>query len=434
MISFIVSAVVLVLVAMVFIVPTMRNKNYAFSDEYDDLNVDIAKERLKELKVQLQAGEINQLTYQQMHDELESTLALDLSAQNESEVVPQNVSKNNKFSPIVLALLIPVLAAGIYYQLGDFAAATGTRVVDTVIPAGKDRPQMTIEEAISKLENRLKQEPNNPEGWFMLGKTYMAVKQFSKAAVAYKKVLDIDNENQRPEDPQVLLRYADAVAMTEGGSLTGTAKPIVEKVVKLMPNNPTVLWMAGTAENQQGNYAKALAFWYKLYPLVSQNAQAQAELAGLIKKAEAQLPAAELAQLKKTAPTQAATMQSSAGTTQAPGGAAEIVVSIELDPALKDKVKSTDTLFVFAKAMQGPPMPLAAVKKTAAALPLTVTLNDAMAMMPQMKLSSFEQVKISAVISKSGQPGTQSGDLFAEVLSVKVKAQEKIKLVINKIK
>jgi len=115
-------------------------------------------------------------------------------------------------------------------------------------------------------------------------------------------------------------------------------------------------------------------------------------------------------------------------------GAAEIRVIVDLDPTLKHKASAGDTLFVFAKALQGPPMPLAAVKKTVADLPLKITLNDAMAMMPQMKLSNFENVKVSAVISKSGQPGTQAGDLFVEVFPVKVASGDEVILLINQVK
>jgi len=436
MISFIVSAVILVLLSIVFIVPTLRKKNYAFSDEYDDLNVAIAKDRLKEIKSQLQAGEINEQIFQQLHNELESTLALDLASLEPSKESQQTgsdkMAKNNKLTAVILSLGIPVLAVVLYSQLGDFEAATGTRIAATVIPAGENRPQMTIEEAIAKLEQRLVQEPDNADGWFMLGKTYMAIKQYHKAAAAYEKVVALEKGNAKGEDPQVLLRYADALAMTEGGNLTGSAKPFVDKVVKMMPNNPTVLWMAGTAEKQLGNYARALTYWYKLQPLLSQDAGAQAQLASLVKSAEAELPAAEVAALKKAAPQPVAqpVVQSAAGD----AAVAEIIVSIDLDPALKAKVNPDDTLFIFAKAMQGPPMPLAAIKKTAAALPLTVSLNDAMAMMPQMKLSNFEQVKVSAVISKSGQPGAQVGDLFVEVSPVNVKSREKISLIINQVK
>ncbi len=422
MISFIASAVVLVLIAIIFIVPTLRKKNYAFADEYDDLNVSIAKERLNEIKLQLETGEINNQTYQQLHDELESTLALDLSNLSVAQktAVPLLAQERNKFSPVMLALAIPVIAAATYYQLGDFNAATGTQVAAMVVPAGENRPQMSIEEAVGKLEQRLTQDPENPDGWFMLAKTYMAMNQYHKAASAYEKVISLVGE-----EADVLLRYADALAMTEGGKLNGAAKPIVDKVIKLMPNNPTVLWMAGTAENQQANYAKALVYWYRLQPMLSGDASSQAQLEELIKIAEGQLPAKQVAELKQAVPI----VETKQATT-----AAEIIVSVELDPALRAKVSADDALFIFAKAMQGPPMPLAAVKKTVADLPLTVSLNDAMAMMPQMKLSNFEQVKISAVISKSGQPGTQVGDLFAERSSVTVKSNEKIKLIINQVK
>jgi len=423
MVSFIITAVILVLIAIFFIVPALRKENHSFSDDYDDLNINIAKERLKEIKLQFEAGDINEQTYQQLRDELETTLALDLSAEKsatQTEAPVAIAKENNKLSVVFLALFIPFAAAIIYYQLGDFNAATGREVAATIVPAGDDRPQMSIEEAVSKLEQRLAEDPQNPDGWFMLAKTYMAMKKYHKAAASYEKVIDIVGE-----EPEVLLRYADAVAMTEGGNLIGKAKPIVEKIMVLIPENPTVLWMAGTAQSQQGNPKKALFYWYKLRPLLSQDANGLKQLDRLIQGAESQLPAGEVANLKQQMPKNVETPAVAS---------AEIIVTVELDPALKNQVSPNDTLFIFAKAMQGPPMPLAAVKKTVGELPITVSLNDAMAMMPQMKLSNFEQVKVSAVISKSGQPGAQAGDLFVEILSVNVKTQEKISLIINQVK
>ena len=339
MTSFIISAVVLVLIAIVFIVPTLRNKNYTFSDEYDDLNIDIAKERLKELKVQLEAGEISESIYQQMHDELETTLALDLA--KESKQNTESVKEKNTFSPLILALTVPLMAAALYYQLGDFEAATGTRIEATQIPAAENRQQMSIEDAVIKLEQRLAEEPENPEGWFMLAKTYMTMKHYHKAVTAYEKVI-----SQVGEEPEVLIRYADALAMTEGGSLTGVAKPIVDKVITLMPDSPTVLWMAGSAENQLGNHSKALTYWYRLRPILTEDASALAQLNDLIKGAESQLNEKEVAELKQAAPVIEAPIIETAVT-------AEIVVSVELDPAFKDKVSATDTVFIFAKAIQG---------------------------------------------------------------------------------
>ena len=424
MISFIASAVVLSVIAILFIVPSLRKKNYAFSDGYDDLNIDIAKDRLNELKIQLEAGEINQQTYQQLHDELESSLALDLSNASE-QTEPVNL-ESNKWVSIVLAVCIPVLAVVTYYQLGDFNAATGSVVANTVIPQGENRPQITIEEAVAKLEVRMTEQPDNPEGWFMLAKTYMTMQQYQKSASAYKKVIDIVGE-----EPELLLRYTDAVAMTEDGSLNGKAKPYLEKLVIAMPNNPSVLWMAGTAESQQNNSAKALSYWYPLRSILQDPASLN-QLNQLIQGAESALSKTEIASLKKQYLV-VDDSNKSLITDQPLNKQLGIQVTVKLDPNLRSKVSPQQTVFIFAKAMQGPPMPLAAVKKTVADLPLTVQLNDAMAMMPQMKLSNFDQVKISAVISQSGQPGKQAGDLFVEISPVNVKSQNKVTLIINQL-
>lgn len=419
MMSFIISAVVLVVIALLFVIPTLLKKNQSFSDEYDELNVSIAKDRLKEIKQQRDSGELTEEEFQQQQAELESSLALDLS--NSSQAESKSVTGQNRLIPALVALFIPLVAIAVYSQLGDFNAVTGQGIASVSIPAGENRPQMSMQEAVVKLEQKLSEDASNPDGWFMLAKTYMVTKQYHKAKAAYEKTIELVGE-----EPELLMRYVDAVAMTEDGNLTGSAKPILEKLISQMPDNPTILWMAGTAENQAGNYKKALGFWYKLQPILKDDVESLAQIEQLIKKAESFLSADEIAQLKQDVPA----VEKPAVT----ASAAEIIVSVELDPALREKVSANDTLFVFAKALQGPPMPLAAVKQTVASLPLTVSLNDAMAMMPQMKLSSFEQVKISAVISKSGQPGVKAGDLFAEVSPVNVGSQDKINLVINQVK
>lgn len=421
--SFILSAVVLVAIALLFVVPALLRKNQPITDQYDDFNVAIAKDRLKELKLQRDAGEITETVYQQMHDELESTLAIDLSNQSMSANTEKpSVAPKAKLTAIIVGLFVPVLAVFVYAQLGDFNAATGVAVKSVEIPAGEDgRPQMTIEEAIAKLEQRLEAEPENPDGWFMLAKTYMSIQQYQKSASAYEKVIALVGD-----DIQLLLGYADALAMSEGGKLTGKAKPVLDNVMKLAPNSPTVLWMAGTAESQQGNYKEALIFWYKLKPMLDAEPEAQRQLSQLIQGAESQLGADLVAELKAAAPKSVSQ--------QVTRSNAQIVVTVDLGTAFKDKVNPADTLFIFAKALQGPPMPLAAVKLTANALPITVTLDDSMAMMPQMKLSSFEQVKVSAVISKSGRPGAQPGDFYAEIFPVNVGTNEKVTLLIDQIK
>ncbi|MCF6190785.1 MAG: cytochrome c [Cocleimonas sp.] len=97
-----------------------------------------------------------------------------------------------------------------------------------------------------------------------------------------------------------------------------------------------------------------------------------------------------------------------------------ITVSISLSDKLKSQASSTDLVFIYAKAMSGPPMPLAVVKKQVKDLPIEIVLNDEMAMMPNLKLSGFSEIKVGARISKSGQPIARNGDLFSEKASIKV--------------
>lgn len=432
MISFILSAIVLVVIAILIVLPAMLKKNKPFSDEFDDYNVSIAKDRLKELKQLRDSGDITDEVYQKMFDELESTLAIDLSGMQQSteskeEITEQAGESKNKLSPIIVAVSVPVMAVILYSQLGNFSAATGDMQQTTSAVAtstDETQPKMTMEEAVAGLEQRLAQDPENAEGWFMLARSYMSMKDYTKAKQAYQKTIDLVGD-----EPDLLLRYVDALAMSEGGKLTGSAKPILDKVALKLPNNPMVLWLSGTAESQLGNYKKALSSWYKLRPMLVGNEKDLTQLNELIAGAESQLSSAELASIKQAVPVTKPVIKPAAVAT-----GPEIIVSVDLDPALKDKITGNETVFIFAKALQGPPMPLAAVKQIASDLPLTITLNDAMAMMPQMKLSNFEQVKVSAVISISGQPGAKPGDLFAEISPVNVRANEKVNLIINQIK
>jgi len=425
MTSFILSAIVLSALAVLIVVPALLRKNYPVLDEYDDFNVAIAKDRLKEIKQQREAGEISEQVYQQLHDELEAALALDLvqsDQQNNNKKAVETVpAEKKKLSIILIAVSIPVIAVGIYSQLGDFNAATGKPVVQVPVVSstsqaganaqqrGEKPPELTMEEAAAGLEKRLLEEPDNAEGWYMLGRTYMVLKKYHKAKTAYEKTLDLVGE-----DAEILLRYVDALAMVEGGKLSGKAKPVLDKVIRLLPENTMALWLAGTAESQASNYKKALTYWYKLMPLLNGSVNDQTELGKLIASAESYLTPSQVTELKKSLavvdlkPVQIPVARPGAGrekpgtesaSADRPTGAAAIRVLVDLDPSLKSRVSGSDTLFVFAKALKGPPMPLAALKKTVADLPLSVTLNDAMAMMPQMKLSNFEDVPVCGGVS-----------------------------------
>jgi cytochrome c-type biogenesis protein CcmH len=221
------------------------------------------------------------------------------------------------------------------------------------------------------------------------------------------------------DEPAVMLRYADALAMAQGGKIAGEPFEFIKRALELKPDDTTGLWLAGLGYEEQGQYEQAVQHWRKLETLMQNDPASQNEVRNLIARAEQKLGRTVMVE---TAPAKPAAASSVA-----------LKVTVSLDAALQDKVSAEDTVFIFARAMEGPPMPLAAVRKQVRDLPLTVTLDDSMAMMPQMKLSNFNEVKIGARISKSGAPRPESGDLQGEITSVKTENRETIQVRIDQV-
>ncbi len=422
MLAFVTTVIALILLALAFFVPALFRKNTLEADTFDQQNILIARQRLKELKQDLEAGTIEAQEYEQVRADLENTLAADLSVTSQTiagtETEP---AQNSKGLAIILLVLVPFLAILTYAQLGEFDAITGKIAAQQAAESSGHDQSMSIEQAIEQLSARLEQEPDNAEGWYMLGRSYMAVQRYNEAVAAYKRSVELF-----PGNADLLLSYADALAMSEGRRLSGKAYTVINQALSIQPDNMQGLWMAGMAASETGDFKQALTHWYKLYPLLNNNIEGQTQLRSMISNVESNMTPAEVAAVKSAAPAPVAQPLADNGV--------GIKVNVSLDEALYEKVSVNDTLFIFAKAMQGPPMPLAAVRQQAGSLPVDVVLNDAMAMMPDMKLSKFETVKVAAIISKSGQAGMQPGDLFGEVSSVDVNTKQTINIVINQIK
>ena len=197
----------------------------------------------------------------------------------------------------------------------------------------------------------------------------------------------------------------------------------MEKALQLDPENQQALWFAGIAAMEANEFKQALKHFLILQPKLYNNQQSLQQLHQLIARAEQNLSKEDIE-----------AVASEVQVELPPASTAEIQVTVSLDDSMMSRVSGNDVVFVYAKAMSGPSMPLAAVKQPVSSLPMTVTLNDSMAMMPAMKLSAFEEVIVGAKISKSGNAGASSGDLFDEVTNVKVGTDQAVSLVINKVK
>jgi cytochrome c-type biogenesis protein CcmH len=243
---------------------------------------------------------------------------------------------------------------------------------------------------VERLAARLRENPDDTDGWKMLGRSYTVMGRFREAVDAYSKAA-----LRAPRDAQLLADFADALAMTRGQSLQGEPESLVRRALEIDPHNLKALALAGTAEFDRGEFAAAARTWERMLPLVppeSENARAIREnVAEARQRAGGAAPPPALA--------------------AAPAAAGGLRGTVRLSPKLRDKVSPEDTLFIYARAEKGPAMPLAILRRSARELPLEYALDDSMAMAAGMGLSSQPRVVITARVSRSGNARPQPGDL-----------------------
>lgn len=278
---------------------------------------------------------------------------------------------------------------------------------DSSGPAGQRHAldNQQIAAMVDKLRQRLEKEPGNAPGLGMLARSYAVLGRGDEAIAAYQKALALT-----PQDAALLADYADALAVRNNRSLAGEPMKAVEQALKLDPEQPKALSLAGTEAFDRKDYAAAVGYWERvLRTLPPDAAMAQQVRAGI---AEARQlgglpPAAEAAGARQTTPASPPANSSAA----AAAGDAQVSGTIKLAPALAQQAAPDDTVFVFARASEGPRMPLAILRKQVKDLPFAFKLDDTTAMSPQMKLSGFARVIVGARISKSGNAMPQPGDL-----------------------
>ncbi|MBS0569698.1 MAG: c-type cytochrome biogenesis protein CcmI [Proteobacteria bacterium] len=324
---------------------------------------------------------------------------------------------------IAIALLLPLAAIVLYRLVGTPAALGSGALTQAQAPAdhGAD-----MQQAIAKLADKLKQNPEDAEGWALLGRAYEATQRFAEARDALKHAYDLAKG-----DPDVAVAYAEALALSSPTRrIDGEPRQILDAALKSAPDNQRGLWLLGISEYQGRNYDNAIAAWKRLLGVLPKDSDIIPSVQQQIARAEAERDGKPMpSEQAQAAGTTAQETESAPASESGP----QLHVEVALDPKLKDRLAPGDVLFVYAKAASGPPMPLAIQRMAADKLPIAVTLTDGMGMLPSMKLSQFPQVVIGARVSKSGNAMPQSGDL--EVLSkpVDVTTTEPIRLTINQI-
>ncbi|MGZ5049933.1 MAG: c-type cytochrome biogenesis protein CcmI [Methylobacter sp.] len=396
---FLLIAGTMVLIAFLFVLPPLWRKHPVVIADQDQRNIDIARQRLAELKEQLQAGALTEALYDEQVLELEQALSDDLDIDSHAKAAPSQ----GRWMASVLMLAIPLLAGTLYLGLGNFKALT---YVDQ--PAADPKLDQ-IKQMVEGLAQRLEQQPDDAMGWTMLGRSYKYLQEYPKAVAAFEHAYKLIGNK-----PEIMLLYADALAYANNEELAGKPAELVFKALEMEPNNTTGLWLGGLAKAQAGDLAGAMALWKRLEAQLPSGSDAQKEITGMLAKLATELP-------ENAAPAETKPVQS----------AKSVEVQVSLAPELQQTADPSDTVFIYAQALSGPKMPLAIVKKQVSELPVTVSLSDAMAMTPAMKLSGFEQVKLLARISKSGNAMPQPGDLIGSIEQVALSDKAPHQIVIN---
>ena len=407
---------VLVLVAFLIVLPPLwrisPNPISPKSVDQDQRNITIARHRLTELKEQLQAGALTQALYDEQLAELEQALSDDLDIAQ-----AQIPSSQGRWMAIVLVFAIPMLAGTLYWALGNYRSLSQPEQAQ-VAPEVEQIAKM-----VDGLAERLKKQPDDAQGWTMLGRSYKYLQQYPKAVDAFAHAYQLIGDQ-----PEIMLLYADAMAYVNNEQLAGKPAELVFKALTIEPDNEMALWLGGMAKAQAGEFAEASILWKKLEALLPPGSEQQQEVQGLIAKVATQLPNADVQPI-----------------TSSPG----IEVQVSLAPELQSLASSGDTVFIYAQALSGPQMPLAIVRKQVSDLPLTISLTDAMAMMPTtardggsaeigrepmrpMKLSNFPEVKLLARISKSGNAIQQPGDLIGVIDKIALSDKSPHTIIINR--
>ena len=332
---------------------------------------------------------------------------------------------------VLFAVAFPLAAVLSYMSMGNLKALEPGATIAQAAPEGAaaatgagmggeagDAPHLSDKQIlgmVDKLAEKMAQNPGDPKGWILLARSQSALGRHADAAAAYERAIKL-----LPKDAQLFADYADVMVMTQQGRFEGKPQALIKTALKLDPNNLKALALAGTAELRIGNRVGSLVYWNKLKGLVAKGSddekQVQAIIAevesGRIPLAPVESPAANAA--PAPAPASSTPPQAVAPAVVAAATGASVTGKVMLAPDVAAKLAAGDTLFVFARAKEGPRMPLAVMRipaPKAGEFPVAFNLTDAMAMAPGMNISSFPQVVIEARISKSGNAQLQPGDI-----------------------
>jgi cytochrome c-type biogenesis protein CcmH len=378
-IPFLVLCGLLAAAALALLLPPLLGRPWTRVQRTLASNKAVYAEQLADLDAELRAGSLSREQWTTARGEIERR-ALDEAPEGETSAQPSR----SRMAAVVVGVALPAAAAALYWFLGNpqglLPPAPAAAAPQSVTP-------QQIEAMVERLAGLLKTHPEDADGWIMLGRSYGVLGRYPDAVSAYARAAKL-----RPGDAQVLTDYADALAMARGRDLTGPPERLLARALELDPNNAKALVLAGTAAFQRRDYKAAAGYWQQALPLIPDGTEVADSMRSGIAEAESRMRA---------------------GGAAPAANAEQIKGKVSLAAAAAAKVSPDDSVFVYARAAEGPRMPLAVLRRQVKDLPFEFSLDDSMAMNPAFKLSGFSRVIVVARVSKSGSAAPVKGDLEA---------------------
>ncbi|MEE8057594.1 MAG: c-type cytochrome biogenesis protein CcmI [Pseudomonadales bacterium] len=393
-------AIALILLASVFVLFPVMMRRSAVDSTRSGTNIALFKERLQELESEREQAELDEDEFQHLKTELGRRLLEDAESTGN---VKQKAVKKPVVSRVLMLLLIPLLSYSVYQQTG---AKPDWEIAETLIQtrhkaAAGEATDAEVTRLLQQLSTRLEQRPEHERYLMLIGNTQMQLQNYPAARDAFQRLAIV-----LPNDGTVLAQYAQALYLSSNRRLTDKVLEISNRALSIDPQQSTVLGMLGIARFEQGDYQAAINHWQQLLPALGPFSPNRKMIQSGIDQAKLQLIESGVV-VESTAPATSPAVNT---------------VSLQIEVALGDSINTDDNavVFVFARAVAGPRMPLAVARIKVSDLPAQVTLDDSMAMAPGLTLSSFEQVEIVARISRNGLANRGSGDIEGRVGPVNV--------------
>lgn len=404
--------------------PLLRKRTDAQAPDMDDAAIAVYRDQKRALDAESAAGSISESERDATLAELARRVAEDVAvtppSQARSDGEPPRTRRRAWMLASILLVLVPAASFTLYQRLGNptaaIAAATMAAATDG---AGHEVSEKQIAVMVDSLAARLKQHPDDAEGWILLAHSYQALERFAESADAYAHA-----EALAPNEAGLLADHADALAMAQGRRLAGPPAALIQRALAIDPKNKKALALAATVALEAHDLDTSIGYWRRLAAELPAGSDEAHQVADVI----AEVDAAKRDGKDAAAPPKRATAEPSkpaspgqvpAAGAIAPSAGQAIAGRVDLNAALASRVALNDTVFIFARASEGPRMPLAVLRIPAKELPRDFVLDDSMSMAPGVKLSAAPSVIVEARISKSGNALPQSGDLFGRSAPLK---------------